>query len=161
MNYIPTSDLPRNSPLYWHVRANGTNGPSAWSDFGTYTTGNPPSTPSLLAPPSNTLVGSYTPCWTGLTRLFPREPHSFNHYVLQIADNAGFSNPLMTQNGYWPDLQFQRRSCNCPAIQRHLVLARAGLQHLCRMQFLVLGPHFPDQVEPTCRHRTGWSCDGC
>ena len=97
MNYIPTSDLPRNAALFWHVHANGANGPSVWSDFSTYGTGNPPSTPSLLAPPSNTLVGSYTPMLDWSDTLIPSGAASFNHYVLQIADNAGFSDPLMIQ----------------------------------------------------------------
>jgi hypothetical protein len=75
VNYTPSSDLPYNLPRYWHVRANGTNGPGAWSGFGSIATGNPPSTPNLLSPPGNTLVSSHTLCWTGPTRLSPHEPH--------------------------------------------------------------------------------------
>ncbi|MGD0752107.1 MAG: hypothetical protein ABSA23_11935 [Anaerolineales bacterium] len=100
MNYIPTSSLPRNLTLYWHVRANGANGPGAWSDFSTYTTGNPPSTPSLLAPPSNTLVSSYTPLLDWSDTSIPQGAAAFDHYVLQIAVHASFSSPILTQNGY-------------------------------------------------------------
>jgi hypothetical protein len=35
--YIPTKDLTRNKILNWRVRANGVNGPSAWSDVWTIT----------------------------------------------------------------------------------------------------------------------------
>ncbi len=30
-SYTPTTTLPANLPLFWHVKANGTNGPSLWS----------------------------------------------------------------------------------------------------------------------------------
>jgi hypothetical protein len=99
-NYTPSADLPPNLSLYWHVRANGANGPGAWSDFGTYATANPPSMPSLLAPPGNTLVSSNKPLLDWSDTIIPTGAAPFDHYVLQIADNAGFSNPLLTQNGY-------------------------------------------------------------
>jgi hypothetical protein len=74
MNYTPTADLPHGLTLYWHVRANGANGPSAWSGFDTYITGTPPGTPTLSAPASNALVTSYTPLLTGPTPAFLWEP---------------------------------------------------------------------------------------
>jgi hypothetical protein len=98
MSYTPSTDLPRNLTLYWHVRANGTNGPSAWSGFSPYTTGNPPSIPVLLSPPSNTLVSSYKPLLDWADSTIPKGAAAFDHYVLQIDDNAGFSSPLVTQS---------------------------------------------------------------
>jgi hypothetical protein len=100
MSYTPGSDLPRNLTLYWHVRANGANGPSVWSDIGSFTTGNPPSTPNLLAPPSNTLVSSYTPVLDWSDTSIPKGTATFDHYVLQIDDNADFSSPVINQKGY-------------------------------------------------------------
>lgn len=35
--YTPTANLPLNIPLYWRVRANGTNGPSLWSETREFT----------------------------------------------------------------------------------------------------------------------------
>ncbi|MBI5951678.1 MAG: IPT/TIG domain-containing protein [Chloroflexi bacterium] len=61
MSYVPAKDLPRGLTLFWHVRANGVNGPGAWSDYGTFSTGNPPGIPALLTPASNALVTTYTP----------------------------------------------------------------------------------------------------
>jgi hypothetical protein len=100
ISYTLTSDLPRNLTLYWHVRANGANGPSVWSDIGSFTTGNPPSTPSLLAPPSNALVNSYTPVLDWSDTSIPKGAAAFDHYVLQIDDNADFSSPVINQKGY-------------------------------------------------------------
>jgi hypothetical protein len=100
MSYTPGSDLPRNLTLFWHVRANGTNGPSAWSVFGSFSTGNPSSTPNLLAPPSNTLVSSYRPVLDWSDTSIPKGAAAFDHYVLQIDDNADFSSPLVSQKGY-------------------------------------------------------------
>jgi hypothetical protein len=36
--YLPTSNLPSGRMLYWRVRANGSNGPSLWSDPGSFHT---------------------------------------------------------------------------------------------------------------------------
>jgi hypothetical protein len=97
MGYTPTTDLPRNLTLYWRVRANGTNGPSAWSANGTVTTGNPPSIPALVAPANNALVTTYTPLldWSNSTVLLLAP--AFDHYVVQVADNAGFTSPVVNQ----------------------------------------------------------------
>jgi large repetitive protein len=35
-SYLPTKDLTKNRTLYWRVKANGANGPSAWSDKHTF-----------------------------------------------------------------------------------------------------------------------------
>ncbi|MGB8212998.1 MAG: fibronectin type III domain-containing protein [Anaerolineales bacterium] len=49
MSYIPSINLPSNKTLYWRVRANGLNGPSAWSAPGTYVTDNPSGATTLAA----------------------------------------------------------------------------------------------------------------
>jgi len=38
ISYTPTSNLPAGRLLYWRVRANGSNGPSPWSDPGSFNT---------------------------------------------------------------------------------------------------------------------------
>ncbi len=48
--YLMKSDLPRNSILYWRVRDQGKYGWSAYTDYFTFTTGNPPGVPSLGQP---------------------------------------------------------------------------------------------------------------
>jgi hypothetical protein len=45
-------------------------------------------------------VNSYTPLLDWSDTSIPSGAASFDHYVLQIADNAGFSSPLVTQNGF-------------------------------------------------------------
>jgi len=37
-SFTPTLDLPAGTVLYWRIRSNGLNGPSAWSAFETFTT---------------------------------------------------------------------------------------------------------------------------
>ena len=127
MSYTPTSDLPRSLTLFWHVRANGANGPSAWSDFGTYTTGNPPSTPSLSAPASNALVTSYTPLLDWSNSIVPLGAPAFDHYLLQVDDNPDFSSPLINQNSACPGHQFQCHSGGSLATQHH------GIPGACRL----------------------------
>ncbi len=92
-DYTALKDLARNRVVYWRVRANGTNGPSSWSEAWQFTSAIPASTPSLQSPANNTLITSYTPrldwsnskVYTGTT---------FDRYVLQIALDANFSNGL-------------------------------------------------------------------
>jgi hypothetical protein len=89
MSYIPTADLPRNLTLYWRVRANGANGPSAWSNFGTFTTGNPPGIPALVLPANNALVTTLSPT------LDWNQPNlmggTFKSYWAQVATDATFT----------------------------------------------------------------------
>ena len=63
--YTPTSNLPANTLLYWRVRAQLGATHSDWSSVWTFTTGNPPSKPTLLAPADNALTMDLTPCSTG------------------------------------------------------------------------------------------------
>jgi hypothetical protein len=84
--YTLTSDLsPKGVTLYWRVRANGTNGPSAWSSVRSLTSANPPSVPVLSSPASNALVLTYAPVldWGDST-------NAPDHYQVQIATNSTF-----------------------------------------------------------------------
>ncbi|MGA2503338.1 MAG: hypothetical protein ABSG01_04535 [Anaerolineales bacterium] len=90
MSYIPTGDLPRNLPLFWRVRANGLNGPGAWSDYSTYTTHNPPGIPTLLAPASNALLINLTPTLDWSQPTIPIGT-AFKNYAVEVSLDAGFS----------------------------------------------------------------------
>ena len=59
--YVPTSDLPRNTLLFWRVRANGPNGPSGWSRARHFYTPNPPGVPVPVAPAHNAAVAGSQP----------------------------------------------------------------------------------------------------
>ena len=85
--YTPTSNLPANTLLYWRVRAKLGAAKSAWSSAWTLHTGTPPSIPSLLAPANNALTMDLTPLldWTQSTGA------TFDHYQIQLADNADFT----------------------------------------------------------------------
>jgi Leucine-rich repeat (LRR) protein len=86
--YIPTKNLPQNRTIYWRVRSNGTNGPSAW-ERSSFTSANPPSTPSLVSPANNALNTSYAPKLTWRQSTLPTGT-TFQHYLLQIATGASF-----------------------------------------------------------------------
>src|SRR3990172_1402266 len=80
-------DLTRKgSTLYWHVRANGTTGPSAYSVTRSLTSANPPSVPLLVSPASGALVPSLTPTldWGDSTG-------SPTGYDVEVSRNVGFT----------------------------------------------------------------------
>jgi hypothetical protein len=86
--YIPTKNLPQNRTIYWRVRSNGPNGPSAW-ERSSFTSANPPSNPSLVSPANNALNTSYIPKLTWRQSSLPAGT-TFQHYQLQIATDASF-----------------------------------------------------------------------
>jgi hypothetical protein len=94
-NYIPTTDLPKNLPIFWRVQTKGANGPSAWSEVRSFFSANPPTTPALSLPASNTLNTNYTPLfkWSAVT--LPVGPALFKNYQLQVDDDANFSSPAL------------------------------------------------------------------
>ncbi|MFZ5902859.1 MAG: M4 family metallopeptidase [Chloroflexota bacterium] len=90
-SYIPTADLAKNTTLYWRVQTRGANGPSAWSAYRTFHTPvDPPAAPTLTAPANNFLTTDYTPTFTW--SMPPTSP-PFDHFMLQVDDNADFSSP--------------------------------------------------------------------
>jgi Zn-dependent metalloprotease len=90
--YLLTLDLPASTVLYWRVRATGPNGPSLWSGTRSFTTGNPPSVPTLVSPADDTLVNIYTPLLDWNDSTLPAGT-TFKHYELQVDDNSDFSSP--------------------------------------------------------------------
>jgi hypothetical protein len=90
--YTHTADIAANTIFYWRVKANGSNGPSLYSEVRTFTTGNPPSIPTLSAPASNGLVTTTSPLfdWSNSTAPFGV---LFDHYQIQVATSSAFMTP--------------------------------------------------------------------
>ena len=89
--YTAIKDLPANRTIYWRVRSNGTNGPSAWSSVFTLTTAKPPSIPALVAPTENLLISNtLTPKLDWGNSTVPVGV-TFDKYHVQVATDAAFS----------------------------------------------------------------------
>jgi hypothetical protein len=88
--YTPAADLPRNSVLYWRVRAQGTS-LGAWSSS-SFTSSNPPNTIVLTSPLSQSLV-SMRPTLSWSAAVLPAGTQ-FAYYQLQLSINSEFNNPI-------------------------------------------------------------------
>jgi large repetitive protein len=88
--YVPTKDLPRNTDVFWRVRANGSSGPSAWSEVLQYHTGNPPGIPIPLSPADKAQVSVdwLKIKWKPPTLL----AGTVNLYRAQLAGDTDFTN---------------------------------------------------------------------
>ncbi len=95
--YSHTSDLTRNTLLYWRVRTEALNGPSLWSTSWKFTTGNPPGIPTLLTPSNMALITNYQPTldWADVTLPIG---NSVDHYQIQVATDASFSSITLDEN---------------------------------------------------------------
>jgi hypothetical protein len=96
--YTPTVALPPGTHLWWHVRANAVNGPSGWSETWELNTANPPSVPTLVAPANNALTTNYTPLLVWSNSTVPTGAPAFDHYRVQVDDNADFFSPALDQD---------------------------------------------------------------
>ncbi len=87
--YIVTTDLPKGTTLFWRVRANGSNGPSAWSRVRHFDTPNPPSVPALLSPALNAMVANGQPAldWSDSSP-------GVDHYEVQLSTDPYFTSTL-------------------------------------------------------------------
>ena len=86
--YVMPTDLPRNTLLFWRVRANGPGGPSAWSRVRHFFSANPPGVPVLLAPAHNATVSNQqTLDWSDVTP-------AASYYEVQISTEANFATLL-------------------------------------------------------------------
>lgn len=94
--YSMPADLPANAALYWRVRANGTNGPSLWTNPWSFHTGNPPSVPTLLSPLNGSLINDLTPRLTWRAVTVPAGT-TFDHYQVQVATDATFATLIVDQ----------------------------------------------------------------
>ena len=84
--YVPTADLPKGATLFWRVRTNGTNGPSAWSRVRHFDSPNPPSVPTLFTPAHNVKVANGQP-----TLDWSDSSPGVDHYEVQISTNSTFT----------------------------------------------------------------------
>ena len=89
-SYTHTTDLTANTSYYWRVKANGTNGPSAYSQVRMFRTANPPSAPTLSAPINNGLVTTTTPLLDWSNSTVPAGT-TFLYYNVQIAYDNTFT----------------------------------------------------------------------
>jgi large repetitive protein len=105
MSYIPLASLPARSTLYWRVRANGSNGPSLWSEMKTVITGNPPTVPALTSPANNLLVSSFTPTLAWKKPTFPLGT-AFKSYRLEVASDAAFAGVIRNAPITTPGVNF-------------------------------------------------------
>jgi len=94
-SYTHTADLTANKLYYWRVKANGPNGPSLYSEVRTFTTGNPPSVPTLSAPANNALVTTTSPLLNWNNSTLPAGT-TFTRYEIQTATNNTFTTGLVT-----------------------------------------------------------------
>jgi glycoside hydrolase-like protein len=88
--YVPATDMSAATLYYWRVRTNGTNGPSLWSDTGTFTTGNPPGIPALTLPANGGLSADYTPTLQWKAASLPAGT-AIDHYRVQVASDPAFT----------------------------------------------------------------------
>jgi hypothetical protein len=103
-----TSDLPRNRILYWRVRAKAGTAIGPWSAVRSFKAGNPPTTPALLTPADDALVGSYTPLFDWSNSAVPTGT-TFARYQIQVSAARNFSTlylnvsiPGLTNSQYRP-----------------------------------------------------------
>lgn len=90
--------LPQNRDIYWRVRAFGANGPSLWSEFSSFRSANPPTTPTLLSP-ANGIVLKTAPSrldWSSSVVPFGT---TFARYEVEIAANSSFSGSTIIPAG--------------------------------------------------------------
>ena len=96
--YMPTKDLPVNSLLYWRVRTKiSATKYGPWSVIRTFTTANPPSVPSLVAPANGALLTGPSPLFDWNNSTVPSGV-TFDHYQIQIAADSGFVNIVHDNN---------------------------------------------------------------
>jgi hypothetical protein len=91
VSYTHTADLAANTTFFWRVKSNGANGPSLYSQVRTFTTGNPPSIPTLSTPAANALVTTTTPLLDWSNATVPAGSAAFHRYEVQIATNSTFT----------------------------------------------------------------------
>jgi len=87
--YMLPTDLPRNTLLFWRVRANGPGSPSGWSRVRHFDSANPPGVPALLAPANGGAVANGQPTldWSDSMPLA-------SYYEVQISTDPNFATIL-------------------------------------------------------------------
>ncbi|MEW5939264.1 MAG: choice-of-anchor Q domain-containing protein, partial [Chloroflexota bacterium] len=95
--YAHTANLAANTLYYWRVRAKVGGVWKSWSEVWNFTTGNPPSVPTLLAPANGALASGPSPLfdWRDST---VSGGAVFDHYQIQIATDNAFANIIHDHN---------------------------------------------------------------
>ena len=91
--YTASSDLAVKTVFYWRVRSYGSYGVSGYSEIRSFTTGNPPSIPGLVAPKNNALITNYRPLLQWKKISVPKGT-IFQKYELQLATDSAFTAPV-------------------------------------------------------------------
>lgn len=68
-----------------------------WSPARSFTSGNPPSVPSLIAPSNEAIVSDYTPLLDWSNSSVP-DGVTFDHYQIQISTQSNFASVLLSRN---------------------------------------------------------------
>lgn len=98
--FVPTGNLPRGKTIYWRVRVRGAFAWSAWTDFDTFTTLNPPSTPALVSPAN----GYVAPNWAdGVLLKWSKSSNAPASYDIQVSTTAKFDNIILEDTASDPD----------------------------------------------------------
>ena len=95
-SYVPVKDLSKNKTLYWRVRTEGENGPSAWSEVRTMVTPNTPTTPKLISPKNKALVTDLMPRLDWSNSAVPNGT-IFDHYQVQVAADEAFTTVVVDE----------------------------------------------------------------
>jgi len=108
-NYQTARDLPQSQILYWRARAISSAVTGLWSTARSFTSGNPPSVPSLLSPSNGATVSDTTPLLDWSNSSVP-DGVTFDRYQIQISKQSNFSTVLLskyisgrTSSAYTPD----------------------------------------------------------
>jgi hypothetical protein len=95
--YVPTKNLTANTLYYWRVRSKvGSTTYTPWSSVWSFTTGNPPATPTLTSPANGALVSGPSPLFDWSNSTVPTGT-TFDHYQIQIATDAAFATVVRDQ----------------------------------------------------------------
>ncbi|MEK7787677.1 MAG: hypothetical protein AAB658_19920, partial [Chloroflexota bacterium] len=84
--YVMPTDLPRNTLLFWRVRANGVHGSGDWSRVRHFFSANPPGVPALVSPANAAIVTGSQP-----TLDWNDSSPAADYYEVQISTDSTFA----------------------------------------------------------------------
>jgi photosystem II stability/assembly factor-like uncharacterized protein len=99
-SYTAAKAFAPKTTLYWRVRTNSSSGTSDWSDVYSFTTGNPPSVPSLSKPSKNGLVTN-RPFFDWKDSKLPTGT-TLRGYQIQVSTSSTFDTTVLDVGGTAP-----------------------------------------------------------
>jgi hypothetical protein len=96
-SYTHTADWTANKPYYWRIKATNSYGTGPYSTPCSFTTGNPPSVPSLSAPANNAVVTTLLPKFDWSNSTVPLGI-AFDHYQIQVSTSNLFGSTVIDAN---------------------------------------------------------------